>query len=197
MPGQDGARAMATARRRPWVHGLQHPLCTEKHPLNSCVQLASGWRAYGTSGFSSGISGDPTAACWVYHPDPALGSLSHQASCPQSVPQQQEGEAWGCTQDPANLGCLTSHQESTQWGECLAGPTTTPAAAAGGTPMHSLPAEALEAANRALCTVDSWMLGTGCLQRCWETQNNPAEIPGVPQKRCLEGGPHGWRLLQC
>lgn len=128
--------------------GLQHPLCIEKHPLNSCVQLASGWRAYGTSGFSSGISGDPTTACCVYHPDPSLGSLSHQASCPQSVPQQREGEAWGCTQDPANLGCPTSHQESTQWRECLAGLTTTPAAAGGGTPIH-------------------WDEGAPCLQRHW------------------------------
>lgn len=54
---RDVARAMA--RRRPWMRGLQLPICTEIHSLNSCVQLASIWCAYRASGFSAGISGDP------------------------------------------------------------------------------------------------------------------------------------------
>jgi len=41
------------------------------------------------------------------------------------------------------------------------------------------------------------MLGTGCSQRWWETQNNPVETPSVPGRRCLESGPHGQRFLQC
>lgn len=41
-----------------------------------------------------------------------------------------------------------------------------------------MPAEAVEAANRALGTGDGWMLGTGCLQRGWETQNNQGSPGG-------------------
>lgn len=62
---RDGAGAVALARRRPGVCRSQHPLCTEKCPLNSCVQLASSRHAYRASGFSPGISGDSTAACCV------------------------------------------------------------------------------------------------------------------------------------
>lgn len=78
-----GAKAMAMAGRRLWVHGSQHPLCTEKCPLNSCVQLASCRHAYGASGFSPGISGEPTAACCAQHPPQASGTYP-------------TGQAWLC-----------------------------------------------------------------------------------------------------
>lgn len=95
------------------MHGLQLPICTEIHSLNSCVQLASLWCAYRGFWIPCGHFWGPTAFyCLKSHP--RFNSLFYQASltsCPQSVSHQGQGTATMCTQDSVNSGCCMSPQE--------------------------------------------------------------------------------------
>lgn len=138
----------------------------EKRPLNSCVQPASAPCADGAS--PRGSLGILRVVCnimtqpWVPVPSgPCVPKVSHESD---------EGKP-GCTL-VANSGCPMSYQESRQWGECLAVPTTAPVPAVGGERIHRD-----EGAPCPQSTVG--MLGTDCLQQCWETQNNPTKTPRV------------------